>query len=169
MHVWIEAALDDFPSRGAVNRAADTWVPLDPSFKQYAYQEGLDALSIAGIDPQALAQQFIDSGEVNDAEGWVSRLDPEVLIAAQEQAQEKLAQYIDENLPEATVGDVIGARRTIVEAYPILPAALPNKLIARGARYDPLPSSLQQRITWSMRCRSRCSARKRIRRRRSPR
>src|SRR5690606_38908708 len=39
-HVWVEAALDFYPSRGAVNHAADTWVPMDPSFKQYEFLTG---------------------------------------------------------------------------------------------------------------------------------
>ncbi len=30
-HVWVEAATDFEPSRGAVNKAADSWIPLDPS------------------------------------------------------------------------------------------------------------------------------------------
>jgi len=45
-HVWVEAALDYAPSRGAVNREPDTWVPLDPSFKQYEFLEGLDPIAI---------------------------------------------------------------------------------------------------------------------------
>ncbi|TVP84983.1 MAG: transglutaminase domain-containing protein, partial [Thioalkalivibrio sp.] len=41
-HVWVEAAVDFLPSRGAVMREADTWLPLDPSFKQYEFLSALD-------------------------------------------------------------------------------------------------------------------------------
>ena len=33
----MDAAIDFFPSRGAKNRSADSWVALDPSYKQYEY------------------------------------------------------------------------------------------------------------------------------------
>jgi transglutaminase-like putative cysteine protease len=61
-HVWVEAAVDYFPSRGAVNHSADAWIPLDPSYKQYEYLEGIDVAAVTGTDPQALAQSFLDSG-----------------------------------------------------------------------------------------------------------
>ena len=86
-HVWVEAAIDYVPSRGAKNRAADAWVALDASFKQYDEQEGLDTLAISGIDAEALAESFTNSGTIDEEVGWVSGLDPSILQAAQEQAQ----------------------------------------------------------------------------------
>ena len=65
-HIWVEAALDYFPSRGAINRSADAWVSMDPSFKQYDYQPGLDVAEIAGIDGEALAQSFLDRADNMD-------------------------------------------------------------------------------------------------------
>ncbi|HHJ21157.1 MAG TPA: transglutaminase domain-containing protein, partial [Gammaproteobacteria bacterium] len=39
-HLWVEAAIDNQPSRGAKNFAADSWVQFDPSYKQYDYLTG---------------------------------------------------------------------------------------------------------------------------------
>lgn len=39
-HVWVEAWVDFSPSRGAKNIQGDTWVALDPSFKQYVTSAG---------------------------------------------------------------------------------------------------------------------------------
>lgn len=36
-HVWVEAWVDFVPSRGALHRKGDTWVPMDAAFKQYTY------------------------------------------------------------------------------------------------------------------------------------
>jgi len=46
-HVWVEAWIDYIPSRGARHRSGqgDTWIPLDASFKQYAYTPGIDIKS----------------------------------------------------------------------------------------------------------------------------
>ena len=145
-HVWVEAAIDFVPSRGARNRAADTWVALDPSYKQYAYLQGLDVIDIAGIDPEQLAQSFVDSGSVNEAESWVTGFDPAVLEGARSQAQQALEAYIQNHLTDPTVGEVIGGRKTIVQEYPVLPSGLPYKTLFTGARYASLPDPLRHRM-----------------------
>ncbi|MEW8000741.1 MAG: transglutaminase domain-containing protein [Candidatus Thiodiazotropha endolucinida] len=148
-HIWVEAAIDYHPSRGAVNKAADSWVAMDPSYKQYEYLQGLDVIQISGIDPDQLAQDFVDSGTVNEQEGWVTGFDPAILQTAQTQAQTQLETYIQDNLTDPTVGDVIGGRSTIVKEFPILPSSLPNPIVTEGARYGTIPNNLQQQITYA--------------------
>ncbi|WAK00608.1 transglutaminase-like domain-containing protein [Methylobacter sp. YRD-M1] len=148
-HVWVEAAIDYFPSRGARNRDADSWVEMDPSYKQYDVKKGLDVIAISGIDPEQLAQSFISSGTVNDSEGWVTGFDASILSNAQTEAKQKLEAYIQANLTDPTVGDIIGGRQTIIQDYPMLPSSLPNKVVVAGSRYDQLPGQLQQKITWA--------------------
>lgn len=145
-HVWVEAAIDYHPSRGAVNRDADSWVQMDPSFKQYEYLEGLDPIAISGLDPEALAKQFLESGTVNESEGWVTGFDPTILQNAQAQAQQSMEDYIADNMTDPTVGDVIGGRKTIIAEYPNLPSSLPNRILVTGTRYAQLPQALQYRM-----------------------
>ncbi|MFZ1547117.1 MAG: hypothetical protein WAT12_08440 [Candidatus Nitrotoga sp.] len=38
-HVWVEAFVDYVPSRGAVNKKPNTWVPMDASYKQHTYTQ----------------------------------------------------------------------------------------------------------------------------------
>jgi hypothetical protein len=128
----VEAAIDFTPSRGAVNRSADRWVALDASYKQYEYLKGLDPLTVSSVDPQALAQSFTQSGTINDTEGWVSGLDPTILQNAQTQMQTDLENYINNNMPDATVGDVIGGRRIIAKNQPVLPTSLPYHVVTVG-------------------------------------
>jgi hypothetical protein len=148
-HIWVEAAIDFLPSRGARNLDADSWVEMDPSYKQYEYKKGLDAVAISGIDPEQLAQSFIASGTTNESEGWATGFDAAILSSAQTEAQQKLEAYIQANLTDPTVGDVIGGRQTIIQEYPMLPSSLPNKVVVTGSRYDKLPGQLQQKITWA--------------------
>jgi transglutaminase-like putative cysteine protease len=149
-HVWVQAAIDFHPSRGARSEAADTWVSLDASYKQYEYSDGLDVIAIAGIDAQQLVQSFRGSGNGNEAEGWVSGFDSAILENAQRQAQGQLEQYIADNLNAPVVGDVIGGRRTIAQESPVLPSGLANRIVTVGATYALLPETLQQHISWSM-------------------
>jgi len=149
-HVWVEAAIDFQPSRGAINKSADTWVPLDPSFKQYEFLQGLDVIGISGVEPIALRQSFINSGTVNESESWVSDMDPTILENAQTQVRITLEAYIKNSLANPTVGDVIGGRKTIVKTQTVLPAALPNRLVVTGARYAAVPQSLQNAMVLAM-------------------
>jgi hypothetical protein len=148
-HVWVEAAIDFHPSRGAKNKAADSWASLDASYKQYEHKKGLDAVAISGIDPEQLAQAFIASGTVNEAESWATGFNAQLLKDAQTQAQQKLQTYIETQMQTPTVGDVIGGAKTIIQAFPMLPSGMPNRIVATGARYDKLPASLQQHIRYS--------------------
>lgn len=148
-HVWVEAAIDFQPSRGAINRSADSWVQLDPSYKQYQDLPGLDVVQIAGIDPAALAQSFSSSGTINTTEGWVQNLNPTGLQNAQTQAQTAVQTYIQNNLTNPTVGDVIGGRKIIMQTTSVLPAALPYRSLLIGARYGNLPAALQHTMTFA--------------------
>lgn len=148
-HVWVEAALDYFPSRAAVNKDADSWVKLDASFKQYEKLEGLDPIAISGINPELLAQQLIDSGTVSETEGWVQGFDPTIIQTAQTQMQTSLESYIENQLQNPTVGDVVGGRRTIIQEYPTVPSNAEVKILAAGARYAQIPGQLAPTITFA--------------------
>ena len=147
-HVWVEAAIDYAPSRGAINKAADSWIQLDASYKQYELLQGLDVIQISGIDPQALATSFTESGTINDAEGWVQGLDPTILQAAQTQAQTKLEDHIN-GMTDPTVGDVIGGKKIITDNGKVLPSSLPYKTIITGAKYGYLPVGMQNFMTFA--------------------
>jgi hypothetical protein len=148
-HVWVEAAVDFLPSRGAVMVDADTWLPLDASFKQYEFLAGLDVPLITGLDGDAILQDLLATGTVNEAEGWIHGLDPAGLVAAQEAAEDSLAAFV-EQLEDPTVADIIGGRKVILREAPVLPSGLPFQRAVEGARYAALPGSLQPRIAFGL-------------------
>ena len=149
-HIWVEAAIDYLPSRGAINKDADSWVQIDASYKQYEFLQGLDVVAITGIDAQQIATDFTNSGTVNEAEGWVSGFDPALLQNAQQQAQTALENHIKTNLPNATVGDVIGGRKVILNNATTLPSTLPSEIKVLGVRYAKMPHQLQARVTFQL-------------------
>jgi len=149
-HVWVEAAIDFHPSRGAKNLNADSWVQMDGSYKQYEYMKGLDVIQISGLDPTQLVTDFTNSGTINETEGWATGFDPAILQNAQQQVQAAVENFINTNLPNAAAGDVIGGRKTIIKEYPTLPSSLSNDIVITGSRYDKLPAALQQKITFAL-------------------
>jgi hypothetical protein len=148
-HVWVEAAVDFVPSRGAVNLSADTWVPLDPAFKQLQILQGLNFQQITGIDPTQVLNNFLTSGTLNQATGPGGGFDTSIPQAAMNQASASLQSYVAANMPNATVGQVFGGRHIILQQPPTLPASLPNHLVTVGARYARLPAQLEQQITFA--------------------
>jgi transglutaminase-like putative cysteine protease len=148
-HVWVEAAIDYVPSRGARNYDADEWVQLDPSYKQYTYVQGVDVYQISGIDVAQLSDAITNSGVFNQEEGWVSNLDATIVDNAREQAQLGLSEYISNNLSNGKISDLLGGAKAILKEYPVLPAALSNDVVVAGVRYDKIPSALQQRVSYS--------------------
>lgn len=148
-HVWVEAAVDFIPSRGVKNRSADSWVPMDPSFKQGQQLAASDALASSDSQLDSAAARYLASGTTNASEGWASGFDPSILETAQSDAKAAMDQYIDSQLPSATMGQVLGGRKIVVENFPVLPAALPNRIVVTGTRYASIPASLQQQITFA--------------------
>lgn len=148
-HVWVEAAVDFVPSRGAVNLSADTWVPLDPAFKQLQILPGLNVQQIGGVDPTQVFNSFVASGTANQVTGPGGGFDTSIPQTAIGTASANLQAYVAANMPNATIGQIFGGRQIILQQPPILPASLPNHLVTVGARYASLPPQLEQQITFA--------------------
>ena len=144
-HVWVEAAVDFLPSRGAVMREADTWLPLDPSFKQYEFLVEPDLAVISEIDGKKSVEAFLDTGTTALSDGWMQALDPSAIAAEQLDAEKRIATHIDQ-LDAPNVGDVLGGRDLIAREQPVMPSALPYRTAFPGVRYSDLPQLLQTRI-----------------------
>ena len=146
-HIWVEAAIDFEPSRGAKNKSADAWIAMDPSYKQYQFTTGIDVTSVTTVNMQTVADNYLASGTVNEQEGWISGFDPTILQNAQTQVQTDVETYLTNQTTPPTVSDVIGGHNAIIQSVKGFPASLPNKVVVKGATMDKLPSSLQHRIT----------------------
>lgn len=58
-HIWVEAYIPYGNYRGARrDDSIKTWIPMDGSFKQYNYLQGLDFQTITGFDAQAFLQEL---------------------------------------------------------------------------------------------------------------
>ncbi len=75
-HVWVEAYIDYIPSRGARHKTGqgDTWIPLDASFKQYNYTQGIDIKSAVPFDAQSFVDRIKNTATINETEGYVTNV-----------------------------------------------------------------------------------------------
>jgi hypothetical protein len=122
-HTWVEALIQYQPGRGTRHTPGqstpDTWVPLDGSFKQYTFQEGMDLQSAVPLDSQALLNAAQQDAETNQAEGWVRNLNTAALQSQLGSYQARLKTYIDsQNAGQSTVGDVLGQRTATIDPLP---------------------------------------------------
>jgi hypothetical protein len=147
-------SMDYFPSRGMVENVGDSWIPMDPSFKQYEFTAGMNLKDQVPFDAEALANTIQTKATVNETEGWVQNV-PQADIEAQlENFQAQLKTYIEnhksagqpictaESCPQgeaqdvpsenpiATVGEVLGLQEIKILPPRPLAAGLPyNRII----------------------------------------
>lgn len=146
-HVWVEAAVPFYPSRGSKPPSArnpiDSWIPLDGSAKQYEYLSGLDVDTIMEIDDEQLENELINSCNEDEDGGFT--YDVNAIGHFPEQMEKALKQYINKT-KNLTLADVIGGRKILEQKFSMLPGSLPYLSIVRGVSYPQLVSTLQVRV-----------------------
>lgn len=156
-HVWVEAAVDFFPSRGALNRVVDHWVSLDPSIKRVESLATPDYLALSGVPVASVVQAWASSGTSDPVAGWVQGLDSAALeqgLTPSPDAQAEVAAAVrsffqDSYRPDDTVSlaEIAGGLRTTPRTDDVLPTGLPYGVLLVGARYAQLPPALQAQAT----------------------
>jgi len=149
-HIWVEAWVDYFPSRGAKHQVGDNWIPLDASFKQYDFTEGQDLETNVPFDTQGLVDEITATATINEEEGYVQGVDQAAIEAALTNYQQQIEDYINNQNPDATVGEMLGIQRVIVQEYQQLAAGLPYELIVRTNNYSALPDSLRHKFRYTL-------------------
>ncbi|MCH8619957.1 transglutaminase-like domain-containing protein [Undibacterium sp. TS12] len=142
-HVWVEAFVDYTPSRGAVNKNPNTWVPMDASFKQYDFTAGMDIKNKVLVNSQNLMTQLQQGATVNEAGGYVQNLNQTNLQTQMNSYQIQVQNYINSQKVNATVGDVLGTQKIKTEIYDILLGSLPYRVVTTGSEFQTLPDNLR--------------------------
>ncbi|MFN0318236.1 MAG: DUF2179 domain-containing protein, partial [Burkholderiales bacterium] len=128
----------------------DTWVPLDASFKQYAYTQGMDIQTGVPFDAQGFLDTIRQGATVIEAEGWVQNVNQTAVQTALTNYQNQVKTYVDTANPNATVGDVLGTKTIVQSESAVLAGTLPYKSVATGARYQALPDNLRWKIQFRL-------------------
>ncbi|QEI11601.1 transglutaminase-like domain-containing protein [Cellvibrio japonicus] len=149
-HVWVEAYVDYFPSRGMVEKVGDSWIPMDASFKQYDFTEGMNVAEQMPFDTEALVNTIQNKAIVNEEEGWIQSVphaDIEIQFA---QFQEQLKSYIENQNPEATLGDVLGLQKIKILPPRPLAAGLPYNRIITSQTFSEVPNNLRHKFKYTL-------------------
>ncbi|MDR3351794.1 MAG: transglutaminase-like domain-containing protein [Zoogloeaceae bacterium] len=152
-HVWVEAWIKYHPERGIdhVGGASegDSWVPLDASFKQYTFTEGMDLQEAVPFDAEALVTAAQQGAEVNEAEGWVRNVNQAATESQFKAYQQQLKNYLEQqNNGQSTVGDVLGTTRIQINPLPYLAGTLPYRVQATANRFAEIPENLRAKFRY---------------------
>ena len=149
-HVWVEAWVDYFPSGGARHIRGDNWIAMDASFKQYHYSEGMALDEQVPFDAQALADSIEQNSTINEAEGWVQNVPQAEIEAALNDYRAELESFLQNQVPDATVGDVLGSQQIKTVIHEHLPAGLPYQQVTRKLVTSALPDNLRWKFRYQL-------------------
>jgi transglutaminase-like putative cysteine protease len=140
-HVWVEAYVDSSPSRGAINKQGDSWIPMDPSFKQYQRRQAMDLQTIA-FD-QATIDQLRNALTVNPQDRTLTNINASLIQAGFDGAYENLTNYVTHTNPNISVAEIIGSKEIVTNNRSVLAITLPYQSISVGSRFTTLPDALR--------------------------
>ncbi len=140
-HVWVEAYIDFRPSRGAVNPTADTWVPMDGSFKQYVYSNAINPTQT----PPATSLQSLTAlqaqVQLDPTTGKISGLTTANTSAVYAEGQSTATNYFNQALSNGQ--DVFRDAYVQELTVPMLPSGLPYHVVAASQGVDALPAAVR--------------------------
>jgi len=149
-HTWVEAYVDFEPSRGMKNHYGDHWIAMDASYKQYRYTEGYNLQDAVPFDAQSLIDDIEASATVNEAEGWVQNVPQGSIETQLQNYQTQLEDYITNQNPDATVGEVLGLKDIEILPSQPLSAGLPYELVSRQQYFSDVPESLRHKFEYTL-------------------
>ncbi len=147
-HTWVEAYLDFTPSRGAVNRTASIWVPMDASFKAYDIHAPIDISRAGTFDAQGILNQ-VNATAIHGPNGSVTGFDLKALDNAIDAFRPAVATYANQIVPNARLIDVQGYAAIVPSNPSILAGSLPYNVLLKSNTYSKLPPTLQHVLTIS--------------------
>jgi hypothetical protein len=149
-HTWVEAYVDYIPSRGAVHKQGDTWVPMDASFKQHLLRPGIELQTAVPFDGQAFLNQVQATATIDPNTPSLTGVDAAYVQTALADYQNQIHSYLTANHPNATVGDVLGTSTIKEEKLNFLQLTLPYKTLVTAGRYSQVPDTLRHKITFEL-------------------
>jgi len=151
-HVWVEAFINYIPSRGAkhINGKGDSWIPLDPSYKQYNYSNGINVKNAVPFDGQGYMDQLQSTATINESQGYVTGVNSTLVQQTMQDYQTQVQNYIQQNYPNATFGDVLGKKDIVKQEYPYLLGTLPYRTAVKGSTFTTIPGSLRHKLTFAV-------------------
>lgn len=149
-HVWVSAWLNYTPGQGVGEGAAETWVPMDASFKQYTYTQGLDVAEVMGLEPDQYFDDYFQDTEFNTEEQYVLNPVDATFQADVQAAFERLNNHMNTQFEEPKLSDLMPSRTLQDLEIELLSAGLPYTHIATSGSFSKVPDHLRHKFRIDM-------------------
>ncbi len=126
------------------------WMPLDVSLKHYVTTPGIDISTAVPFDAQSFVNQIQSTATINEAEGYVTNVNSAFIQQTMQNYQARVQDYISQNTPTATVGDVLGKREIKQDNLPHLYPTGWTKPVTARVQSHTLPDSMKSSITFNV-------------------
>jgi|GEM_PF-5236872 len=150
-HVWVEAYIPKSSNGKAAT--VHEWVQMDPSFKQYVYQEGLSLKEISGLDWDTFYNRATEGIIRNEAESYITNLNEPNIVADLNSYADNLVSWLNTNMPGATTADVIGSRKIeVINRTQLnnLSQTFPFKTFLPQYEFSEIPEGWRYRVFFNM-------------------
>ncbi|MEW6104071.1 MAG: transglutaminase-like domain-containing protein [bacterium] len=149
-HCWVEAYVTYDQYRGARQSASyKIWLPLDPSFKEYSYIEGIELGSLVPFDGESFVKEIEGSSTINESEGYVQNIPYNIIQQRMDEYKTNVDNYLKAH-PEITIDSLMGTKTIKAHKLGIFPLSLPYKTILTQSRYSEISPSLRHKIQFSV-------------------
>lgn len=151
-HAWVEVYLPYANYRGIPSGSGEeTWVPLDPSFKQYNLIDGINLEEIAGINGEELVNQLVAGSSIDSQNGTFTEMDYSFLWDQMDAVNTKFNDYLAANgMQDVPLQEVIGGKSILKEELGLLPASLPYQTTTILNEFAAVPENQQEMIEFSI-------------------
>ncbi|MBI5634423.1 MAG: C40 family peptidase [Nitrospirae bacterium] len=157
-HCWVEVYVPYGNYRGIPgDESIKTWIPLDPSYKQYKYKRGMDLYAAMRINGEQYIMDYITDTSPSPIPTELQELFPDYAISPYQYYSKRLLDHIDANLPNVAMEDILGAESIdqtkiiIKKEYPYLLGSLPYEVKVRGSNFSAISNTFRHKISFSVR------------------
>jgi transglutaminase-like putative cysteine protease len=149
-HAWVEAWIDYLPSRGAVHKQGDTWIPLDASYKQYQASGGIDLAASVPMDVQSVVSQITGSATISEPGSYATNVQCSSVSQYRDDYRTQVQNYLSADQPGVSMSQVLGTRTITAQSYPYLLGTLAYDVITTGGAYSEVPAGLRHTVTFDL-------------------
>lgn len=149
-HVWVNAYIDYNPSRGQMNIQGDTWITIDPTFKQNRIVTNLD-ISPLFSSVNTVISQVAQNVLINPSTGALTGIDVVPIHHALEQAKTQAGALAESTFPSgALVTDFLPTKKIISASFRQLAQQASYRILTKGISFSEIPENLRHRVTFTL-------------------
>ena len=147
-HTWVVAYVDYFPYHGTRNETPNTWIEIDPSFKQNTFTTKTDLQTTIGINPDTLLTNVKAQSELGADNLYAAKVPESFILSEIFSYQEPIRSYLAAN--SLTTENVFRQRKVNEEKYGLFTVTDNYDIISRGLNFNALPASLSSSVTFTL-------------------